>query len=164
MTRKWFVLFTILAIAAIAVFVTDQVTQAQRPDRGEMRDRPGGGRHGRAGGGGRGFSPTTLIDSSWADLTFAVKVDDNTLIKARPVYQQYRDDLEKAVKEARDAGDFQGMREAMTGIREEFKASLKQVLTEDQIAQLDKLEAERMQQMGCRGGGRPGGRPGGGGR
>ena len=53
MTRKWFVLFTILAIAAIAVFVTDQVTQAQRPDRGERRDRPGGGRRGGDGAVGR---------------------------------------------------------------------------------------------------------------
>ena len=159
MTRRWFIMLAILGVAAIAVFVTDQATQAQRPDRGEMRQRPGGGRQ---GGGMRGFSPTSIIDGSWTDLTFAVKVNDDTLIKARPVYQKSRDDLEAAVKEARDAGDFQAMREVMTGIREEFKASLGKVLTEAQIAQLDELEQQRMQQQSQRRGGRPGGggRPG----
>ena len=163
MRRKWFVLLAILAMAAVTVFVTDQVTQAQRPDRGEMRERRGGG--GRGGpGGGRGFSPTSVVDSSWTDLTFAVKVDDDTLIKARPIYQKHRDSLEKAVNEARESGDFQAIRGAMTEIRDGFKADLKSVLTEDQIAQLDKLEGERMQQMRRRGGGGRRGGDGGGGR
>jgi Spy/CpxP family protein refolding chaperone len=167
MKSKWFVIMAILAFATVTVFVTDQVTQAQRPDRGEMRNRPGGG-GGRGGpGGGGGFSPTSVIDSSWTDLTFSVKVDDKTLIKARPVYQKSRDDLEKAIEDARAAGDFGAMRETMMGVRDSFKSELKKVLTEDQIAKLDKLEQERGQRMN-RGGGRQrrdgGGGGGGGGR
>lgn len=148
MKRKWFVLFAVLAITVVGVFVNNQMTQAQRPER-----------QGRGGGpGGRGrMNPTSLVDSSWVDLTFSVKVDDPTLIKARPIYQKSRDDMNKAMTEARDAGDFQGMREVMTEVRQEFKAALKEVLTEEQIAQLDDLEQERMQQMMRRGGGRPGG-------
>lgn len=155
MKRRWFVLTAILAMAAVTVFVTNQVTQAQRPDRGERRDRAGGERRG--GGGMRGFSPTSIIDNSWTDLTFAVKVDDDTLIKARPVYQKHRDSLEKAAKEASSSGDFRAVREAMGKIRDGFQTDLKSILTEDQIAQLDTLQSERMQQMMNRGGGRRGG-------
>ena len=155
MKRRWFVLTAILAMAAVTVFLTNQVTQAQRPDRGEMRDRAGGERRG--GGGMRAFNPTSIIDNSWTDLTFAVKVDDDTLIKARPVYQKHRDSLEKAVKEASSSGDFRAVREAMGKIRDGFQTDLKSVLTEDQVAQLDTLQAERMQQMMNRGGGRRGG-------
>ena len=155
MKRRWFVLTAILAMAAVTVFLTNQVTQAQRPDRGGMRDRAGGERRG--GGGMRGFSPTSIIDNSWTDLTFSLKVDDDTLIKARPVYQKHRDGLEKAAKEASSSGDFRAVREAMGKIRDGFQTDLKSVLTEDQIAKLDTLQAERMQQMMNRGGGRGGG-------
>ena len=157
MKRRWFVLTAILAMAAVTVFLTNQVTQAQRPDRGGMRDRAGGERRG--GGGMRAFNPTSIIDNSWTDLTFSLKVDDETLIKARPVYQKHRDSLEKAVKEASDSQDFSGVREAMMAVRSGFETDLKSVLTEDQIAKLDTLQADRMQQMMNRGG-----RGGGGGR
>ena len=155
MKRRWFVLTAILAMAAVTVFLTNQVTQAQRPDRGGMRDRAGGERRG--GGGMRGFSPTSIIDNSWTDLTFAVKVNDDTLIKARPIYQKHRDSLEKAAKEATSSGDFRAVREAFGKIGSEFQTDLKSVLTEEQIAQLDTLQAERRQQMMNRGGGRGGG-------
>ena len=156
MKRRWFVLTAILAMAAVTVFLTNQITQAQRPDRGERRDRAGGERRG-GGGGMRGFNPTSIIDNSWTDLTFSLKVDDETLIKARPVYQKHRDGLEKAIKEASSSGDFRAVREAMGKIRDGFQTDLKAVLTEDQIAKLDALQAERMQQMMNRGGGRGGG-------
>ena len=157
MTRKWFFIFTVFAIAAVAVFVSNQITQAQRPDRSEMRDRQGGGRRG-------GFSPTSIIDSSWVDLTFTIKADDKALIQARPIYQNYRDNLEKTFKEAQKAGDFQGLRGAVTNLRDGLKTDLSAVLTEEQIAKLETLQQERRQQMGRRGGGRGrGGRPDGGG-
>ena len=155
MKRRWFVLTAILAMAAVTVFLTNQVTQAQRPDRGGMRG--GGGGERRGGGGMRGFNPTSIIDNSWTDLTFSLKVDDDTLIKARPVYQKHRDGLEKAVKEASGSGDFRAVREAMGKIRDGFQTDLKSVLTEEQIAKLDALQQERMQQMMNRGGGRGGG-------
>ena len=155
MKRRWFVLTAILAMAAVTVFLTNQVTQAQRPDRGGMRERAGGERRG--GGGMRGFNPTSIIDNSWTDLTFSLKVDDETLIKARPVYQKHRDGLQKTLKEARESGDRDGLREAFGKVGSEFKADLKSVLTEEQIAKLETLQQERMQQMMNRGGGRGGG-------
>ncbi len=155
MKRRWFVLTAILAMAAVTVFLTNQVTQAQRPDRGGMRG--GGGGERRGGGGMRGFSPTSIIDNSWTDLTFAVKVDDDTLIKARPVYQKHRDNLEKAVKEASKSQDYGSIREAFGKIGSEFQTDLKSVLTEEQIAQLDELAQKRRQMMNRGGGGRGGG-------
>ena len=140
MTRKSFGIVSVIAIVLVVIFVSNQITQAQRPDRSEMRERGRGG--GRGGPGGmRGFSPTSIIDSSWTDLTFVVKVDDETLLKARPVFQKHREKLEKAVKEARDSGDFQSMRTEMAQLREAFATERNAVLTEEQISQLEKLEA-----------------------
>lgn len=155
MKRRWFVLTAILAMAAVTVFLTNQVTQAQRPDRDGMRERAGGERRG--GGGMRAFNPTSIIDNSWTDLTFSLKVDDETLIKARPVYQKHRESLQKTLKEVRESGDRGGMREVFGKIGSEFKEDLKSVLTEEQIAQLDSHQQKRMQQMMNRGGGRRGG-------
>ncbi len=160
MARKSLGVVSVLAIVLATVFVLNEITQAQRPDRSEMRERGRGG--GRGGPGGmRGFSPTSIIDSSWTDLTFVVKVDDETLLKARPVFQKHREKLEKAVKEARESGDFQSMRLEMAQLREAFATDRNAVLTEEQISQLEKLEADRINQMMRRRGGS--GRRGGGG-
>ena len=155
MKRRWFVLTAILAMAAVTVFLTNQVTQAQRPDRGERRDRAGGERRG--GGGMRAFNPTSIIDSSWTDLTFSLKVDDETLIKARPVYQKHRDNLQKAIKEARNSEDRGALREVFGKIGSGFQTDLKTVLTEEQVAKLDELAQKRRGQMMNRSGGRRGG-------
>ena len=163
MTRKSLGVISVLAIVLATVFVLNEITQAQRPDRSEMRERGRGGRGERGERGGmRGFSPTSIIDSSWTDLTFVVKVDDETLLKARPVFHNHREKLEKAVKEARESGDFQAMRLTMANLRDAFATERDALLTEEQIEQLQKLEARRIERMMRRGGG-PGRRGGGGG-
>ena len=163
MTRKCFCIVSILAIVLVAIFVLNEITQAQRPDRSDMRERGRGGRGGPGGPGGmRGFSPTSIIDSTWVDLTFEVKVDDETLLKARPVFQKHREKLAKAVKEAMDSGDFQSMRLEMAQLRDAFATERNALLTEEQISKLEALEAKRIEQM-MRRGGRGAGRRGGGG-
>ena len=155
MKRKWFVLFTILATLAVGTLITDQITQAQRPDR-PMR---GEGRRGPGGPGGGRMNPTGLIENSWAGLTFAVKVEDETLLKARPIHQKAWDDIHQAMKEARETRDFQGVRDTVEGIRNEFNSGLKAVLTEDQLAKLKEWQKEQMERQGWRGR-RGEGRPG----
>ena len=163
MKRKLFVLLTILAITAIGIFITDQVTQAQRPDRSERGER-NRGRGGPGGpGGSGGMRPTSLIENSWAGVTFALKVDDKTLVKARPIHQKAWDDINKTMKEARESMDFGGMRGAIQEISKEFSESLKGVLTEGQSAQLKEWQQEQMSQQmrrGRRGGGGEGRREG----
>ncbi len=162
MRRKLFVLFTILAIAAVSMFITNQVTQAQRPERPERGERRGGP----GGPGGRGrMNPTRLIENSWAELTFAIKADDETLLKPRPTHQKAWEDIAKTV-EARETGDFQGIRDEMKLINKEFMEGLKEVLTEEQLTQLKESQQKRMERefrgRGRRGEGRHGGGPRGG--
>ena len=158
MKRKLFVLLTILGITAIGIFITDQVTQAQRPDRPERGER----NRGRGGPGGPGgMRPTSLIENSWAGVTFALKVDDKTLVEARPIHQKAWDDINKTMKEARESSDFGGMRGAIQEISKEFSEGLKGVLTKDQSAQLKEWQQGQMSQQlrrGRRGGGGEGGR------
>ena len=144
MKQKWFVLSAIAAIAIVGVFVFEHATSAQRPDRNAQSER--GNR-----GGNRGMmemvNPVSIVDNSWVDLTFAVKVDDETLVKARPIYQAARYTFEMKMKELRASGD---MRTAMPKIQElittvgpEFQAKLKEVLTEEQMTKLNELTKAR---------------------
>ena len=131
MKSRCFILAAILAMVAMTIILINQVTQAQSPDRGNQGVDPGA-------------IATLFADKSWADLTFILKVDDDTLIKARPVYQKYRDNLENTVKAEREPGaNWYGLLKA---IRDEFQAELQSVLTEAQIAELKALERKRLLQ------------------
>ena len=132
MKSRCFVLAAIFAMIAMTIILINQVTQAQSLDRGEQRVGPGA-------------SVVSFADKSWVDLTFTLKVDDDTLIKARPVYQKYRDNLENAVEDrVPGASDLPGL---MKKIRDEFIAGLQVVLTEAQIAELKTLEKKRIRMM-----------------
>ena len=111
MKQKLFTAGAIAVIAIVGLFVFEHATSAQRPDRNAQ-----GGNQGRAGGGRGGagmmnINPVSLVDNSWVDLTFSVKVDDATLVKARPIYQASRDKFAAKMKELQASGD---MRSAMT--------------------------------------------------
>lgn len=181
MKHKFFVLSTIALIAIVGLVVFEHATSAQRPDR---NDQPEQGERGQRQGGERGnrgmtgtFNPNAMVDNSWLDLTFSVKVDDETLVKARPVYQATRDKFEEKMKEIRESGDIRGaMQEMQTFVgttAKEFQTNLKDVLTEDQMKKLNELTKERQiaeqerrnrfrggTQGGQRGGGGQGGQRG----
>ncbi len=147
MKQKWFVLSAIAAIAIVGVFVFEHATSAQRPDRNAQSER------GNRGGdrGNRGMmemvNPVSIVDNSWVDLTFAVKVDDETLVKARPIYQATRYTFEMKMKELRASGDMRTvmaeMQKLMTTVGPEFQAKLKEVLTEEQMTKLNELTKKR---------------------
>ena len=174
MKQKFFVIGAVAVIAIAGLFVFEHATSAQRPDRnaqGERGNRAGGER------GGRGMTgminPVSLVDNSWTDLTFSVKVDDETLVKARPIYQASRDKFEAKMKELQASGD---MRSAMTEMQsflgtagKEFQMGLKEILTEEQMAKLNELTKKRQTEQAnrmnrWRGGGEGTRRGGGGGR
>ena len=164
MKQKFFVMGAIAVIAIAGFFVFEQATSAQRPDRNAQ-----GGNQGRQGGnrGGAGMmNPASLVDDSWVDLTFVLKVDDDTLVKARPIYQASRDKFEAKMKELRASDD---MRSAMTEMQsyaatvgKEFQMGLKEVLTEAQMTKLNELtkkrQTEQAQRMNRWRGGGGGGR------
>ena len=133
MKSRCFVLAAILAMVAMTIILINQVTQAQSSDRGDQRV-------------GLEASVVSFADKSWVDLTFTLKVDDDTLIKARPVYQKYRDNLKNTVED-REPGASANLYGLMKEIRDEFMAELQVVLTEAQIAELKALEKKRVRMM-----------------
>ena len=149
MRSKWFLTLAICATMIIGIFVADQTTEAQR----EQRQRQRGGQR---RGGGRMDLATTFIGGSWVELTFSIKADDQTLTKARPIFQKAYNDLKKTMAEVGQSGGFQAIREKMQSVNSEFKSGLEKVLTEEQLAKLDKWQQSQQNRM--RGGDRSGGR------
>ena len=151
MRQKFFAIAAIAVLALLGVFIFEHATSAQRPDRnaqtpGERGNRQGGERGNR--GGMRGMvDPMAIVDNSWIDLTFAVKVDDETLVKARPISQATREKFAAKMTELRASGDWQAMQseiqKLLTEAGPKFQASLKEVLTEEQLAKLNELTKRR---------------------
>ena len=179
MKQKFFVLGAIALIAVVGLFVFEHATSAQRPDRNAQ---PGQGQRGERPGGDRGnrgtmnmmgptFNPVSIVENSWIDLSFNVGVDDETLVKARPIYKTTHEKFAMKMKEINEKFEPQ-MREAFTSsdgdrraafqkvqaIREkmdkekyalvmgggkEFQTSLKTVLSEEQMTKLNELTKER---------------------
>lgn len=152
MRKKFFVISAIALMTIAGLFVFDHVTSAQRPDRGAQPGQGQGG--GRQGGGNRGgmdmmrmMNPMSIVENSWLDLTFKVKVDDETLVKARPVYTTTREKFETKMTKVRESNDMRAaMQEMQTFIGtagREFQAELKKVLSEEQMKKLNELTKER---------------------
>ena len=167
MKQKWLALSAIAVIAIVGMFVFDFATSAQRHERGERGER--GGRGGRDMMRGM-MNPTSIVDNSWTDLTFILKVDDETLVKARPIYQDTRDKFEAEFKKLQASGDPREMQRGMMAfagkVGAEFQAALKEVLSEEQLMKLNALTKKRQTELAQRmnrwGGGNR--RGGGGGR
>ena len=148
MKQKFFVLGAIALIAVVGLFVFEHATSAQRPDRNSQ---PGEGQRGERGGRNMMgmFNPTSFVNNSWLDLSFRVKVDDETLMKARPFHQVAIDKFETKMKEIRESGDMRaGMAEMPTFSQntiKELQAGLKEVLTKEELAKLTELMKKRME-------------------
>lgn len=173
MKQKFFAIGAVAVLAIVGVFVFEYATLAQRPDRNAQNQQRGnrqGGERGNRGGMPGMMNPMSIVDNSWIDLTFAVKVDDETLVKARPIYQTTRNKFEAKMTELRASGNWQAMgseiQKLVATVGPEFQAGLKEVLTAEQMAKLNKLTKDRQtqtQQRRNRQGGERGRRGGGGG-
>lgn len=168
MKQKFLAIGAIAVIAIVGLFVFEHATSAQRPDRnaqGQRGNRQGGDR------GGRGMmgmmNPASLVDDSWIDLTFTLKVDDETLVKARPIYQTARDKFQAKMKEAQASGDRRAamadMQSFAATVGKEFQNGLKEVLTQEQVTKLNELTKKRQMEQQQRMNRWQGGRRGGGG-
>ena len=145
MKRKWFVLNTIAVIAMVGMFVFENTAAAHRQGQSKRQHRNDNARVAR----GRiaMVNPVTALNNSWIDLTFGVQVDEETLAKARPIYQETRDALQKQIKEVRKSDEKRAavkkMREGIKETNAKFNASLKKILTEEQITKLTELTKKR---------------------
>lgn len=156
MKQKFFAIGAIAVLAIVGLFIFQHATSAQRPDRnaqGERGNRQGGERGNRGGMQGM-MNPVSIVDNSWIDLTFAVKVDDETLVKARPIYQTTRDEFAAKMTELRATGNWQAMRSEIQKLvataGPKFQASLKEVLTAEQMTKLNELTKKRQTEQAQR--------------
>ena len=145
MKKKWFVLSAIAVIAMVGMFVFENTAAAHREIHNKRQYRNDNARAAR----GRiaAVNPVVALNNSWIDLTFGVKLDTETLAKVHPIYQKTREALQTQIKEARKSNE---KREAVKKLREgvketqtQFYASLKKVLTEEQMAKLTELTKKR---------------------
>ena len=141
MKRKWFVLSTITAIAMVGMFVFENTAAAHRQVQSKRQYR--NSVRGRIAA----VNPVTALNNSWIDLTFGVKLDTETLAKAHPIYQKTRETLQTQIKEARKSDEKRGavkkLRESIKETNAKFKASLKEILTEEQMTKLTELTKKR---------------------
>ena len=145
MKRKWFVLSTIATIALVGMFVFENTAAAHREVHSKRESRKDTVRATR----GRiaMLNPVATLNQSWIDLTFGVKLDAETVAKVHPIYQETRETLQKQIKEARESDEkraaMKKLRESIKETQTQFYASLKEVLTEDQMTKLTELTKKR---------------------
>ena len=145
MKRKWFVLSAIAAIAMVGMFVFENTAAAHQQARNKQQNRNENSRAAR----GRiaAVNPVAALNNSWIDLTFGVKLDTETLAKAHPIYQKTRETLQTQIKEVRKSDEKRGavkkLRESIKETNAKFKASLKEILTEEQMTKLTELTKKR---------------------
>ena len=145
MKKKWFVLSTIAAIAMVGMFVFENTAAAHREVHSKREYRKDNARATR----GRiaTLNPVSTLNQSWIDLTFGVKVDVETLAKVHPIYQKTRETLQTQIKEARESDEkreaVKKLRESIKETQTKFYASLKEILTEEQMTKLTELTKKR---------------------
>jgi len=112
-----------------------------------------------------------FVEQSWAALAFEVKASLQQLQALYPAYQQAWDERKAAQEELRALRQrggqgreamgqaFQKYQAVLQKIQADLEAAHKQVLTEEQLTQLNKWQEAQAQMRGA-GGGR-GGQPGG---
>ena len=136
---------TIAAIAMVGMFVFENTAAAHREvhSKREYRKDTARGTRGRIAT----LNPVATLNQSWIDLTFGVKLDAETLAKVHPIYQKTREALQTQIKEARESDEKRAavkkLRESIKETQTQFYASLKEVLTEEQMTQLTQLTKKR---------------------
>ena len=102
MKRSLLVALMTLAPIVIGAFLIGETTEAQRQNRPDQRQGGFGDfseediRRFRARS--EAGSSQSMMKDSWAELTFTIKVDNETLMKARSLYQKAVDSAIKARK------------------------------------------------------------------
>lgn len=151
MKRGIIILGICIAVAVLIMFGIQRSTQAQGPGRmgGEAGGRPGGGQF--------NASARLLgsVQTSWAGLSFELEgVDDTKLSKARKVYMEEWKALKKMAKDMEEAGGGMGSMQAIRGESDKLKAKrdekLKDILSSEEMAALDKWEKANQRQTGNR--------------
>ena len=145
MKKKWFVCNAIAVIAMVGVFVFQNTATAHEQTRNRKESRNASRRSI-----AKRVNPMSALNQSWLDLTFGVKANAETLAKVAPIYQETRETLQKQIKEAREVDTKrEAAKKIGAAVKEtytKFNASLKEILTEEQMTKLTELKEKRRTQ------------------
>ena len=131
--------FLVLAIVMVFSVSCDKIKQKVQPEQQQMG--PGGGM-----GGPGNFDPAAFVDRQMEELKEGLQLTEDQEKQVREIIVAGFETMRNAREEMQD-GDREAMREKMQKMREEQTAKIKAVLSEEQFAKYEQIQAERRERM-----------------
>lgn len=132
----------LLMAFTVAIFMScNQASKNQQQQFG-----PGGGM------GGGNFDPAAFVDRQMEELKEGLDLSRDQEKEVREIITAGFETMRNAREEMQD-GDREAMREKMQAMREEQTQKIKAVLSEEQFAKYEQIQAERRERMRQGGGG-----------
>lgn len=131
--------FLVLAIVMVFSVSCDKIKQKVQPEQQQM------GQGGGMGGSGN-FDPAAFVDRQMEELKEGLQLTEDQEKQVREIIVAGFETMRNAREEMQD-GDRDAMREKMQKMREEQTAKIKAVLSEEQFAKYEQIQAERLERM-----------------
>lgn len=141
--------FLLMAMILVFSVSCDKIKQKMQPEQQQMS--PGG-----MGGPGN-FDPAAFVDRQMEELKTGLQLTDEQEKQVREIIVAGFETMQKAREGMQEGGDREAMREKMQKMREEQTAKIKAVLSEEQFAKYEQIQAERRERMRQNGFGGQGG-------
>lgn len=143
--------FSLLLMAFLAV-VAISCDKLQRNKQQQEQPQMG------PGGMGGNFDPAAFVDRQMEELKESLQLTDEQEKQVREIIVAGFETMRDAREGMQDGnGDFEAMREKMQAMREEQNQKIKAVLSEEQFAKYEQIQAERRERMRQNGFGGQGG-------
>ena len=140
--------FLLMAMILVFSVSCDKIKQKMQPEQQQMSP---------SGMGGPGnFDPAAFVDRQMEELKEGLQLTDDQEKQVREIIVAGFETMQKA-REGMQDGDRDAMREKMQKMREEQTAKIKAVLSEEQFAKYEQIQAERRERMRQNGFGGQGG-------
>jgi Spy/CpxP family protein refolding chaperone len=134
--------FSLLLMAFLA-FVAMSCDKLQRNNQQQEQPQMGPG-----GMGGGNFDPAAFVDRQMEELKESLELSDEQEKQVREIITAGFETMRQAREEMQDgSGDREAMREKMQAMREEQTQKIKAVLSEEQFAKYEQIQAERRERM-----------------
>ena len=141
--------FLLMAMILVFSVSCDKIKQKMQPEQQQMS--PGG-----MGGAGN-FDPAAFVDRQMEELKTGLQLTDEQEKQVREIIVGGFETMQKAREGMQEGGDREAIREKMQKMREEQTAKIKAVLSEEQFAKYEQIQAERRERMRQNGFGGQGG-------
>lgn len=132
--------FLMMAIVMVFSVSCDKIRQNSQQEQQQFG--PGGG-----GMGGGNFDPAAFVDRQMEELKEGLQLSDDQEKQVREIITAGFETMREAREGMQDGGDREAMREKMQAMREEQTQKIKAVLSEEQFAKYEQIQAERRERM-----------------